>query len=147
MLWGEAMSHKKSTGLKSAAIREKMPAMMGLSRGERLYLWRKRRGMIARDVVEHFGLSGGSRTVTDMERDRVPQEVIPELILEDGVQPWERCTILRRRAGWRIVDMAERMGLSHMTILAYERGDGGWENYVEWWSVRPSLRGDLEAPR
>lgn len=49
------------------------------------------------------------------------------------VEKWEMMTLWRRRARWSIKEAAQRMGISHVTLIARERGEGEWEETYAWW--------------
>lgn len=93
-----------------------------LTKGERLYIVRRRRGMSQEDFAARFGVSHD--TLSKVEKGR---KLPPHAITVYGrVAPTkgEQITILRRRLGLTIAELALHLDLSKVTMMARERGIG-----------------------
>lgn len=112
------------------------PAMLGLTKGERFYLWRRRKGWTQIEAARHFLGKRVRRVdkVADWERGR-DEAGCPEVILEDGPTRGEVCAVYRRRNGLRIKDVARLIGVSSPTVIYMERGERDPRRYEDYWGI------------
>jgi len=97
--------------------------------GERLWLWRRARGLTGRQAAARLGL--GRNAFWAMEGGQRPP--VPKA---NGVAPNLPLLLqlARRRAGAGLRGTAARLGVTHPTLLAMERA--GAPRLQEWWEKR-----------
>lgn len=100
------------------------------TRGESLYIWRKRRGLnqvrAARDLHVHPDLY--RQWEADQGED-IPRKIVGKL------KPHEVCTLLRRRAGKTQAALAEEMGLTRYWVVMMENGEGSIDRLLRYWGI------------
>jgi transcriptional regulator with XRE-family HTH domain len=99
---------------------------MKLTRGESLELWLRATGTSKGQYARAEGVS--PNVVTNWINDRV---VGPTKHVK--LRHADRLWLFRRRAGWTIREMARRYGVSHVSVIRWERGQGRWERGIRWW--------------
>lgn len=102
-----------------------------LTDAERAWIWRRRHGLGQTEMAKRAGVHPD--TYGERERGvggRLGR--IPHLVPE----PWERCAILRRRAGLPQWKLARRMRVSRHIIMAWERGEYDWARLAQYWGIR-----------
>ena len=105
-----------------------------LTAGERLWLFRRRMGKTLQRQAEAYGVS--QWRYTEWEHDRPTGEPQP-WVRVDPLNVGEQCALARRRSGWPLRRVARESGLSHVTVLKWEReeaetvGNPLWE----WWEL------------
>lgn len=70
-----------------------------------------------------------AKRLRDWEYTGVPDEDDPDLSLP------ERCIIARRRVDMSTHDVREKYGISHMSVIRYERGQGNFMRLAELWGL------------
>ncbi len=110
-----------------------------LTMGERLYLLRRRMKLTQEEAAYQWIGPGEWREINAMERGKKPisHDLIRTLELRwFRPEPWELLQIWRRREGWTIREAARHMRLSHITLIARERGEWSWRETERWWNER-----------
>lgn len=51
----------------------------------------------------------------------------------------EWCYLRRRQEGWTVRELAEVLGVSHVTIIKWERSEGDVERLFDFWQERDGL--------
>lgn len=93
-----------------------------LTPGERLYLVRRRRGISQVDFAARYGVSHD--TLSKVEKGELKPE--HKITVYGRIAPTkgELITILRRRLGMTLDELAEKLEMSKITLMARERGKG-----------------------
>jgi len=96
--------------------------------GEELWLWRQALGYSGIKAADYMGI--GRNRYWSMEADRIDAafkyrgDATVELLFK----------LARRRTGWGLRETARRVGVSHVTLLTWERmGD---QTLMDWWVSR-----------
>lgn len=94
-----------------------------LTAGESLWLWRTRQGWSQKAAARYLRLS--RIPLVQMELDR--RDLLPMSVLGTAmsgsthISVGEMCRLARRRSGVDLRRVAKRAGVSHMTVLKWER--------------------------
>ena len=105
-----------------------------LTSGERLWLVRRRQDLTLQAMAEQYQVS--QWRYTEWEHDRPTGEPQPWVAIT-ALTVGEQCALARRRSGWPLRRVARATGLSHVTVLKWERateetlGNPLWE----WWEL------------
>lgn len=105
-----------------------------LSKGERLYLERRRRGESTTEAAARYGV--GRNKFANWERERDAVSDAPSVSLKSEPKPHEACQILRRRAGLEISELAEQVGVSRYWLRQMESGQVSVSRLVQHWAGR-----------
>lgn len=105
---------------------------MYLTKGERLWLWGRRLGKSREQVALIYGVPPAtiSRWMLWAEDDGE----IPEVALADPIRGWEMMAVARRRMKISITALAAEQGISHVTLIKREKGQGDWRASWDWWT-------------
>ena len=68
------------------------------------------------------------------------QRDIPDVAVKETLSVGEQCTILRRRAGLTVAELAEKMNVDRYTVSMMERGHRVSDRLVAYWKKRLSKR-------
>lgn len=98
-----------------------------LTRGEKLYLQRKRFRQNSADSAARHDVS-----VEQYRRWEIDAETGPDVFL-GGIELREHYAIMRRRMGLTLQDLADRMGCSINTVSRAESGNGPLTRVIEYW--------------
>lgn len=106
-----------------------------LSTGERLYIWRNRKGFDQYKAAEHHGTT--YRVYGKWERDEKPTTGKPKYVgLQAELTKLETCLLLRRRKGWTQRQLSVAMQRSHGWIKRLESGRSRYESSLHaFWGV------------
>lgn len=99
-----------------------------LTNGERLWLWRKRLGLTPREAAARRGVN--VLHWSDSEHDVSTHVKVP---LDSDATDAELLRVLRRRSCERRHVLAERLGVSHVTWLKWERSTPPDPRLVAFW--------------
>lgn len=101
---------------------------MRLTKGEKLFLIRRRRGMNQDVFGARWGLTHDR--LTKLERDIAP---MPANMLPLVITPTEGelVTVMRRRVGWTLKQFADHMQVSHVTMIRVEKGRTNAKPYIK----------------
>ncbi len=100
-----------------------------LTGAERLFLYRKRWQKSQAQIARHFDVS------TLLYRRWESGDVTPvPFVPLNRIRAGEACVILRRRSGFRQVDLAKRMGICRYWLNLMERGKAPPRTLVEFWA-------------
>lgn len=108
--------------------------MIKLKKGELLYILRRRRGLNQAAFAKRYGITHDVLSEIEKGRRAVP----PNLRPGGRIAPTkgERVTALRRRLGLSIPDLAHLFDISHITLIARERGEGDASEILDWLEER-----------
>lgn len=107
---------------------------MNLTKGERVYLLRRRLGKSQEDVADNIGISHD--TLSKIEKGVAPARLTAALLKGNSllyrsrsVRPTkgELITVLRRRLGLTIAELALQFDLSKVTLMSREKDRGDTE--------------------
>lgn len=105
---------------------------MTLTDSEKLYLDRRRRGLLQREEAERLGVS--STTYRNWENGSVvPTMSIPEI---SDVSCSEKYTLRRRRVNMTQAELANVLGVSRYWVGLMETGIVNCERLSEYWDGR-----------
>jgi transcriptional regulator with XRE-family HTH domain len=96
-----------------------------LTKGERLFLVRRRRGVSQAEFARHYGVSHD--TLSKVEKGRKAPSYDITVRGRINPTPPELVVVLRRRLGLSQAELAEKLGVSKQTILMREQGVGDVE--------------------
>lgn len=101
--------------------------MIRLTKGEKLYLIRRRKGQNQDAFGARWGLTHDRLTAIERGKEPVPPHMLPI-----SIKPTEGelVTTMRRRLGWTVRKFAAYAERSHVTIHKVERGDIDAEPYI-----------------
>lgn len=118
---------------------------MYLSKGERLWIWGRRLGKSREDLATIYDVEPAQ--ITQWFRFTEDDAGIPEVALKEPIHGWEMMAVARRRMGVTIDDLAEQQGISHVTLIRREKGDGDWRESWSWWvgKVPPPIGGKRQG--
>ena len=101
------------------------------TRGESLYIWRKRRQYSQPQAAEEYGVH--IDVYRDWERDvrtkDQPRRQLGQLKLS------ELCVLMRRRAGLTQRELAGQMDITRLWVVQMEAGDAPADRLREFWGV------------
>lgn len=99
---------------------------------EELWLWRRSKGLTQRQAAARLGVGRGR--LSRAERDGVlePPHAAWRPVSDPGTPAL--LALARRRSGLGLRGVADAAGISHRTLLAWERD--GAEALVAWWERR-----------
>lgn len=109
-----------------------------LTKGERLFLIRKRRGVSQAEFARRYGVSHD--TLSKVEKGRKAPSYNITVRGRINPTPGELIVALRRRLNMSQGELAERLGVSKMTVIARENGRGDVEEVLKY-----LLRGDVHG--
>ena len=89
-----------------------------LSKGERLWLARKRSGENQIDVARRMKVREQVYRAWEQGKD---DERCPHVAIHVGLERNEQIALARRRKGYTIRAMAKRYGVSHVTVISWEK--------------------------
>lgn len=90
-----------------------------LSTGERLWLWRRHRGLTILEAAARFEV--GKNRLGDLEREARDDWAFSGVGFEaDQVTASDLLRLARRRSGIDLPAISNRLGVSRMTVLAWE---------------------------
>ena len=107
--------------------------MIYLTKGERLWIWGRRWGKRREDLAAIYSVSGATISTWFKGFAHNDSEV-PEVALKEPIQKWEMMAVARRRMGISITALAAQQGISHVTLIRRERGEGNWRVSWDWWT-------------
>jgi DNA-binding transcriptional regulator YiaG len=100
---------------------------------ETIWLTRRRLGLTQVAFAARLGAT--VHEVYDWERGaKVPDHLAWPVVVPT---PLEWAVVLRRRSGLGLKEVARRMGVSHVTLLKRERGEGRVSELMRWWRLPP----------
>lgn len=103
-----------------------------LTTGEKLYLLRRRSGVRLRKFAAEWSLTPGQWL--EAERDRATfGDTFRGLTIGGLRGPHEYYVTLRRRKGWSVKDLAQRMGLSPSRLVDMEAGRLSIARLTDFW--------------
>ena len=103
-----------------------------LTRGERLYIWRRRENMSQAQAAEIWGVARNEYRSWENDEAESPAGVCPNL----GVlETFESCVILRRRNNASVSDTAEAIGVSRQWLRKMEIGEAPTERLTSYWGI------------
>jgi len=99
--------------------------------GEKLLIFRRRKGMSQFDAASHQGVS-----LHKYRKWEVGNEVegAPEILLQK-IEPHEACYILRRRSDLSLVDVAKGVGRCRWWVIQMESGKVNCQELTEYWGI------------
>ncbi len=105
---------------------------MYLTKGERLWLWGRRWSKSREEMAEVYGVD--LATISSWYWIGSDDDsVVPEVALKEPIYKWELMAVARRRLGISISGLAKEQGISHVTLIRRERGQGDWMASWDWW--------------
>lgn len=115
---------------------------MTTTRAERLWIYMRREDLRAKDIAREYDV-----TINRVSEwlNSSGEEIPPNFPWNGHLEPWEEMSIWRRREGWGIREAGRRMGVSHVTLLKRERGDGEWSETYDWWERRRERAAERSA--
>lgn len=100
------------------------------SRGEALYVWRKRRGLNQVRAAEQHGVTPDKYREWEADRgEDIPRKLVGRLRLN------EVCALLRRRKGQTQAQLAEELGCTRYWVVTMENGDGSLDRLLAHWGI------------
>jgi transcriptional regulator with XRE-family HTH domain len=102
-----------------------------LTDGERLLLYRRRRGWTQLEAAKSYGV--GVTLYKSWETAEVRYKPPPRAQL-NHVRAREVCFILRRRLGITQKELAARMGICRYWLYSMEQGDVSAKQLIEYWA-------------
>lgn len=108
--------------------------------GERFYISRVRKNFTQAVQAVIYGVS--PRRINEWEHDK--RTDTPIITLEDGLQPWEKCHLLRRRYRTKLADLAQKLDRSIPYIKQLEQGFGDWTILAKYYE---DMGWDLNTPK
>lgn len=100
-----------------------------VSPGERMWLRRKALCLSQREFCRKFGLSRGRLSAMELDRLEIPPRLLEGV--DVGVRP--TLALLRRRSGLTLLGVAGVLGVSGVTVLAWERASD--PRLIAWWAA------------
>lgn len=119
--------------------------MIYLNKGERLWIWGRRLGKSREALARIYGVPAA--TITKWFRFTEDDAEIPEVALQEPIHNWEMMAVARRRKGISITALAAEQGISHVTLIRREKGQGDWLASWDWWVGRipPAIGGKRQG--
>ena len=108
-----------------------------LTRGERLYLTRRRAGRTRGEAASARGVSIYQYVRWERDED---SSVIPLVSSLGTLSPGEQLHLLRRRRDWTVRQLSKRTGLSEGWIREVEHDRGGSERLGDFWLLQAQSR-------
>jgi DNA-binding XRE family transcriptional regulator len=107
-----------------------------LTERERVYLWRRRRGLRQEDLAKRVGIHPD--TLGERERGLDGKIGGRFAAYAAGLkpEPWETAVVMRRRKGLSQTVLAKKLGVTKPTIIAWEQGRWEWTRLAEYWGIR-----------
>lgn len=100
-----------------------------LTSGEKLFLWRRRKGMSQNQAAKHFKMS--RRQYLKMEFDQAPS---PTITLGQ-LTPQEKCIMYRRHSGMTQLEVAEELKVTRLWVNHMENGKGSIDTLLWYWEA------------
>lgn len=100
-----------------------------LTKGEQLLIWRRRCGWNQSQAAKHYGISIFSYKLA--EYSRLENFKYPQYKTE--LQPWEKCLIYRKRAGFKQSEIAKKLGICRGWLRLQEVGEIDCSRLLSWW--------------
>jgi len=111
-----------------------------LTTGERLTILRRRNNLTQADIATKYSVS--QMTVSMWETNAVQ---FPGIVNEiQDLHGGERCYVLRRRLKLRVKETARELGVSHVTLLKWERHGPSDDRYKDY-LLNKAVEVDMEA--
>lgn len=98
-----------------------------LSKAEKLILWRRRQGISQTDAAYHFDVSFSLYRRWEQGHGGCPRVAIGKL------KECEQFSLVRRRAGMSVTELAEAMGISRWWLTRMENGTAPLDRLQEYW--------------
>lgn len=106
--------------------------MIKTTKGESLFLWRRRQGLSQPEAAAQFKVSVD--TYREWEADQRTKDQ-PRQLLGGALKPHEVCVIKRRREKLTQREVGRRMGCTRLWVHQMEAGQGPVERLREFWGV------------
>ena len=111
-----------------------IPLLNNLTPGERLFIWRHRRGLSQSAAAKQMKTT--CRVYSKWERDENTNSAVPHGAVRSELTKLEQCLLLRRRDGMLQSDLARRMDFSTGWVKALESGRSTYEDSLHaFWGV------------
>jgi transcriptional regulator with XRE-family HTH domain len=99
-----------------------------LSKGERLFVWRHRRRLTRGAAARFFGVTLGR-----YKRWEAGTTTGVPTVQLGGLEPQEHYVVLRKRSGYSLKDIAEKMGISTRKLRTMELGESPLDRQIDFW--------------
>ncbi len=106
--------------------------MFGLSKGERLFIVRRRLGETQAQAAKRHNISMSLYSL--WERDR-RDATTPVVGIGDDLARFEKARILRRRKGITQIELSQRIRCSEEWVKLMERGKANGKALFEYWGI------------
>lgn len=104
-----------------------------LTTAERMYLWRKRKGLDQPEAAACHGMTVSAWR--EMERGSITRGA-PSIRLDSPLTQAEICRILRRRQGLTHHELAKEIGVSSLWLLKMENGRANCHRLAAYWNAQ-----------